>query len=258
MLYFLHNYELPAIENEANNGRRDEEAYLDEAVQIIVEGIEMVAGQQHNNINQQQAAAQLPNPDAANINIANAGNNNNDNVNDADGGGDNAGVSNNLQQPPPPLNYIVHRVILFATDTSFLQTFREFIRILLQRVNVVQVEVVNERGGGGGGEVQPSPSMVDRSSLPHQSPSTENSSEGVDPAAMRTSDSGRTVVGDGIRQSSCCENSCTASAQVAAAGGGMTNESNDDGEDVQTGGLSLREPSNTDTDPDSSTILSDH
>lgn len=60
MLYFLHNYELPAIENEANNGRRDEDAYLDEAVQIIVEGIEMVAGQQ-NNVNQQPE----PVPDVA-------------------------------------------------------------------------------------------------------------------------------------------------------------------------------------------------
>ena len=49
MLYFFHNYELPSIEDQMH-GRRDEEAYLDEAVQMIVEGIEMVAGQNHQNV----------------------------------------------------------------------------------------------------------------------------------------------------------------------------------------------------------------
>ena len=37
MLYFFHNYELPSIEHQLH-GRQDEEAYLDEAVQMIVEG----------------------------------------------------------------------------------------------------------------------------------------------------------------------------------------------------------------------------
>lgn len=41
MLYFFHNYELPSIEHQLH-GRRDEEAYLDEAVQMIVEGILLV------------------------------------------------------------------------------------------------------------------------------------------------------------------------------------------------------------------------
>ena len=53
MLYFFHNYELPSIEHQMH-GRRDEEAYLDEAVQMIVEGIELVAGQNHNNVELQQ------------------------------------------------------------------------------------------------------------------------------------------------------------------------------------------------------------
>jgi len=142
MLYFLHNYELPAIENEANNGRRDEDAYLDEAVQIIVEGIEMVAGQQ-NNVNHQHqpngqppaapAAAAAPNRDPA------AAEDEEPSGGDvAEAGGEGGGAA--VEQPP--LHYIVHRVILFATDTSFLQTLREFLRLLLQRVNLERVDVL--------------------------------------------------------------------------------------------------------------------
>jgi len=44
MLYFFHHYELPMIEGRVRRGEDDEDV-LDEAVQLIVEGFEVVAGQ---------------------------------------------------------------------------------------------------------------------------------------------------------------------------------------------------------------------
>ena len=93
MLYFFHNYELPAIEHHLH---RNEETYLDEAVQILVEGIEeFVAGQQ----DQQE---QEENPT-------------NDNQNDT-------------------TNRERGRIFIFAVDRSIIRTMREFIRHFRQRV----------------------------------------------------------------------------------------------------------------------------
>ena len=93
MLYFFHNYELPAIEHHLH---RNEDTYLDEAVQILVEGIdEFVAGQQD-----QQEQGENPT---------------NDNQNDT-------------------TNRERGRIFIFAVDRSIIRTMREFIRHFRQRV----------------------------------------------------------------------------------------------------------------------------
>ena len=120
MLYFLHNYELPAIENGSDNGRRDEDAYLDEAVQMIVEGIEMVAGQQNNLHHGENAEGEVENSPNDSVHTPTT-----NEVNEEEAAG----------EAHEPLDYMVHRVILFAADTSLLQIFREFIRIILGHIN---------------------------------------------------------------------------------------------------------------------------
>jgi len=109
MLYFFHNYELPAIESHLTNERRDEETYLDEAVQIIVEGIEMVAGQPPS-----------PNPTMLNDNHG------------AENLDDNEAVNPGEEGPA--------RIFVFAVDRPIIQMFREFIRQFRERLNLQRAE----------------------------------------------------------------------------------------------------------------------
>lgn len=122
MLYFLHNYELPAIENGNNNDRRDEDAYLDEAVQMIVEGIEMVAGQQ-NNLNQHEVPNEIQNSETDGNQVVNTIVN--EFVNEEE----------QVAESQEPFDYMVHRIILFASDSSLLQIFRTCIRVILNYIN---------------------------------------------------------------------------------------------------------------------------
>lgn len=134
MLYFFHNYELRAIEQQIHNDR-DEEAYLDEAVQMIVEGIEMVAGQQQNNnengeepAGQQQDEQQQQQQDAEHQHHQQQqqpeDRQNNDPGNVPRGMVRGIATADNG-----------NRVFLFAGEGPFLQMIREFVRQVHRRLN---------------------------------------------------------------------------------------------------------------------------
>ena len=124
MLYFFHNYELPAIEQQIN-GRRDNDAYLDEAVQMIVEGIEMVAGQQQQREGQNNGRDNDAPPanNAAGENTVQQGGEN--------GGGDQPAT----QFQEIPTNDQRNRVFVFAGEGPVIQLVRDFVRSIQERLN---------------------------------------------------------------------------------------------------------------------------
>lgn len=127
MMYFFHNYELPAIENQMH-GRRDEEAYLDEAVQMIVEGIEMVAGQNQNHADNQETTQNVP-----------AGENTVGNATAQEASGN----ETHVREVSTTDNG--NRVFVFSGEGPFIQMVRDFIRQVHHRVNVAgtpeQIEI---------------------------------------------------------------------------------------------------------------------
>jgi len=123
MLYFFHNYELPAIEHQIH-GRRDEEAYLDEAVQMIVEGIELVAGQNTQN-----------EPDNPETN-ENQVNQNPTNQNAHANGETGAVAVDGTHVREVSTNDNGNRVFVFSGEGPFIQMVRDFIRQVHLTVNV--------------------------------------------------------------------------------------------------------------------------
>ncbi|XP_057300168.1 membralin-like [Hydractinia symbiolongicarpus] len=146
MLYFFHNYELPAIENNPHNARRDEEAYLDEAVQMIVEGIEMVSGQQHA-----PTAPEQPNQPPEN----------------ADQPQDQPEGSTRVRE----ISNGANRIFIFAADRPFIQMVRDFIHHIQDRMNAERTETppVEE------GEINPDRSVENQAATAvANEPATEN------------------------------------------------------------------------------------
>ncbi|XP_066932012.1 membralin-like [Clytia hemisphaerica] len=128
MLYFFHNYELPSIEDQMH-GRRDEEAYLDEAVQMIVEGIEMVAGQNH----QDNAENQPNNAEGG----AQGETNNGTGANGGTGNSPQGVVTEDGQRVREiSTNENGNRVFVFSGEGQFVQMVRDFIHQVHERVNV--------------------------------------------------------------------------------------------------------------------------